>query len=239
MAAKGGFDMRRQVWALYTSFVAGILSVAALIGANPLWAAGLAILAVVAWKLARAWQHQNPIPMPYSMRWTLFLPRGHSPQHLKKILEPRPGERILEIGPGIGTHAFSVAAALLPDGILDVLDIQQEMLDDLKQRAVKRGVTNIIATHGDAQKLPYPQQTFDAVYMITVLGEIPDQVALLSEVRRVLKPRDRLVIAEAIVDPDYVSLSALEDKVKDSGFVLERTTGSKFSYFALFRQMAT
>lgn len=82
-------------------------------------------------------------------------------------------------------------------------------------------------------------QTFDAVYMITVLGEIPDQSALFSEVRRVLKSKGRLVIAEAIIDPDYVTLSVLKGRAEDAGFVLERTTGPKFSYFALFRQMAT
>lgn len=231
--------MRRQVWALYTSIGAGILSVGAVIRANLGWAAAWAVFAVAAWRCARAWQRQHPIPTPYSMRWVLFLPRGHSPQHLKEILDPRPGERILEIGPGTGIHALPVAAALLPNGILDVLDVQQDMLEDLKQRAVKHGVTNIIATHGDAQKLPYPDHTFDAAYMITTLGEIPDQALALSEVRRVLKPRGRLVIAEIIIDPDYISLPALEKKVKDAGFVLERMSGSRVSYFALFHQMAT
>lgn len=228
--------MRRQIWALYFSLILGFLSVVALIAAELLLAAGLIILAVVAWKLAQTWQHKNPIPMPYSMRWTLFLPRGHSPQRLKKILEPQPGERILEIGPGIGIHALSVAAMLQPNGILEVLDIQQEMLEDLKKRALKLGIKNIIATLGDAQRLPYTDQVFDAVYMITVFGEIPDQNALLSDVWRVLKPRGRLLIAEAAGDPDFISLSTLKNRVKNEDFVFDRVTGLNFSYFALFRK---
>ena len=231
--------MKRQIWAGCTSIVAGILSIAALSTSELWWAAGWAILAVVAWKLTQAWQRQHPIPLPFSMRWMLFIPRGHSPQHLKKILEPQPGERILEIGPGIGIHALPVAAALLPGGVLDVLDIQQEMLDDLKQRAEKQGIQNIIATQGDAQALPFPDRTFDAAYMVTALGEIPGRAAALGEVRRVLQPAGRLVIAEAMVDPDYISLSALEEEVKNAGLVLERTSGSTFSYFALFRSLTT
>lgn len=231
--------MRRQIWAFYTSIIAAILSIVALSAIKPWWAAGLAILAVVAWKLALAWQRQNPIPMPYFMRWVLFLPRGHSPQNLMKILEPQPDERILEVGPGIGIHAFAVAAALRPDGVLHVLDIQQEMLDELKQRAQKRGITNIIENQGDAQKLPFPDRAFDAAYLITVLGEIPDAAAALNEARRVLQPKGRLVIAEAVVDPDYLSLPVLKEKLEDAGFALERTSGSKFSYFALFRPIAT
>jgi ubiquinone/menaquinone biosynthesis C-methylase UbiE len=174
--------------------------------------------------------------MPYFMRWVLLLPRGpNSAPHLKKILKPRAGERILEIGPGIGVHPLPVAATLLPNGILDVLDIQQKMLDDLKRRALKAGMTNIVATRGDAQSLPYPNSTFDAAYMIGTVGEIPDKVAALRELRRVLKQRGRVVIGEVLIDPDYVSPRALQEDAKDAGFVLGHITGPKFSYFALLR----
>jgi SAM-dependent methyltransferase len=216
-----------------------IVSVAALISAHLRWAAVWAVLAVGSWMATRVWNRQDPIPMPYFMRWILLLPRGpHSPQHLKRILQPQSGERILEVGPGVGVHALPIAAALLPSGVLDVLDIQHEMLDDLKRRAVKAGITNIVAIQGDAQALPYPRPTFDAAYMIGTLGEIPDAAAALRELRRVLKPTGRLVIGELLIDPDYVSLPALEEKARDAGLVLERTTGPRFSYFALFRPTA-
>ncbi|MBI5186267.1 MAG: methyltransferase domain-containing protein [Nitrospinae bacterium] len=205
--------MKRQVWAFYASIVALILSVA-----------------------ARAWNRGHPMPMPYFMRWILFLPRGpNSPQHLDKILEPRSGERILEIGPGIGVHALQIAAALLPGGILDALDVQQEMLGDLCRRAAKADVTNIVTTQGDAQALPYPDHMFDAAYMIGTLGEIPDGIAALRELRRVLKVEGRLVVGEVLVDPDYVPLSALKNKAEEAGFVFERTLGPRFCYFVLFR----
>jgi ubiquinone/menaquinone biosynthesis C-methylase UbiE len=231
--------MRRQVWAFHISIGAVILSVAAIISAHLRWAAVWAVLAVSSWMATRVWNRQDSIPMPYFMRWILFLPRGpHSPQHLKRILQPRSGERILEVGPGVGVHALPIAAALLPSGILDALDIQYEMLDDLKRRAVKAGITNIVATQGDAQALPYPRHTFDAAYMIGTLGEIPDESAALRELRRVLKPTGRLVIGEVLVDPDYVPLPTLEEKARDADLVLERTTGPRFSYFALFRPTA-
>jgi phospholipid N-methyltransferase len=61
--------------------------------------------------------------MPYFMRWVLLVPRGpHSPTRLRRVLQPRNGERILEIGPGVGVHALAIAAALWPDGVLDVLE---------------------------------------------------------------------------------------------------------------------
>lgn len=228
--------MKRQVWAFYASIVALVLSVAAVISADLRWAAAWAVLSITAWIAARAWNRGHPMPMPYFMRWILFLPRGpNSPRHLDKILESRSGERILEIGPGIGVHALPIAAALLPSGILDVLDAQQEMLDDLRRRAAKADIMNIVTTQGDAQALPYPDHMFDAAYMIGTLGEIPDDIAALRELRRVLKAEGRLVVGEVLVDPDYVSLSALKNKAEEAGFVFERTLGPRFCYFALFR----
>ena len=232
--------MRPQVWAFQISVGAVIVSVAALISAHLRWAAVWAVLAIGSWMATRVWNRQAPVPMPYFMRWILLLPRGpHSPQRLKRILQPRSGERILEVGPGPGVHALPIAKALVPGGVLDALDIQPEMLDDLKRRAVKAGITNIVTTQGDAQALPYPSHTFDAAYMIGTLGEIPDEAAALRELRRVLKSEGRLVIGEVFLDPDYISLSALEEKARNAGLVLERTGGPRFSYFVLFRPIAT
>jgi ubiquinone/menaquinone biosynthesis C-methylase UbiE len=127
--------------------------------------------------------------MPHLLRWTLAVPRGNlSPSHLARILEPRPGECILEIGPGTGIYSLPVATALAPGGTLDVLDVQLAMLAEVTSRARAAGVTNVAPTHGDARALPYPDRTFDAAYLVGVLGEIPDEAAALRELRRVLRP---------------------------------------------------
>jgi ubiquinone/menaquinone biosynthesis C-methylase UbiE len=177
--------------------------------------------------------------MPYFMRWVLLVPRGsHSPARLRQILQPKSGERILEIGPGLGVHALSVAAALRPEGVLDVIDIQPEMLDDLLRRAGRAGLTNIVARQGDARKLPYRDSTFDAAYVVSVLGEVPDAARVLRELRRVLKPTGRLVVGEVFVDPDYVALPALRRMATDAGLVLDRRVGPRVAYTAVFHPVA-
>jgi SAM-dependent methyltransferase len=228
--------MKRQGRAFFAEIVAGIVAVVAALCGNLLWAAVWAVFAVGAAIAARVWSRTDPGPMPYFMRWLLFTPRGpHSPQHLKRILQPRPGERILEVGPGVGIHAIPVAFSLLPNGILDVLVVQQEMLDELKRRAAKAGVTNIVSAQGDAQKLPYPDRIFDAAYLIGVLGEVPDGAAALGELRRVLKPAGRLIIGEVFVDPDYISLPTLKEKARDVGFIFVEKAGPGIVYLAVFR----
>jgi hypothetical protein len=64
---------------------------------------------------------------------------------------------------------------------IDIFDLQQETVDHTMQRATDAGLTNIVPRQGDAQKLPYADKTFDGVYLVTVLGEIPDRAAALAE----------------------------------------------------------
>lgn len=228
--------MRPHDWAFLVEIGAGILAVVTAIRGSLLWAAGWAAVAVGADLTARAWSRTHPGPMPYHLRWVLFLPRGpHSPRRLEGVLLPGRGERILEIGPGVGIHALPIASALSPDGVLEVLDMQQEMLDELQRRARDAGITNIVARAGDAQALPYPDHTFDAAYLVCVLGEVPDGRAALRELRRALKPDGRLIVGEVLLDPDFVPLATLQEKAHEAGFRFEQKTGPGFSYFAVFR----
>lgn len=223
----------------FSEIVAWVLAFVMTFRGELLWAAVCAMFALGADTVGRVWSHKSPIPMPYFMRWVLLVPRGpHSPRRIKRILQPRSGERILEIGPGVGVHALPIAASLLPNGVLDVLDVQQEMLDDLKQRAASNGLINLIPRRGDAQKLPYHDHTFDAAYLISVLGEIPDAVVALRELRRVLKPDGRLLIGEVLIDPDFISLRMLQEMARDAGFVFERKVGPSIAYCAVFRPAA-
>lgn len=201
-----------------------------------LWAAACTSVVLSVDAAGRRWSRRTPVPMPHFMRWVLLVPRGpQSPEQLIRVLRPRSGERVLEVGAGIGVHAIPVASLLLPSGALDVLDIQQAMLDDLARRAARRGLANILLTRGDAQNLPYPDRTFDAAYLVGVLGEIPDPETAFRELRRALKPGGRLVVSEILVDPDFIPLGVLRRKAEDAGFVFDRAVGPRFAYSAVFR----
>jgi ubiquinone/menaquinone biosynthesis C-methylase UbiE len=82
---------------------------------------------------------------------------------------------------------------------------------------------------------PDPSHSFDAAYLVGVLGEIPDPPAALRQLHRVLKPSGRLVVSEVFIDPDFISLADLRRKVKEEGFVFDHSTGSAFAYSAIFR----
>jgi SAM-dependent methyltransferase len=234
MERQAAARLRPHDWAFGVVVLAVLLAIAALVARAPAWSAMWTLLAVVAAVMARRWSRRHPGPMPHAIRWVLLLPRG-GPQRLHALLEPRPGERILEIGPGVGVHSLPTAQALAPGGTLDVLDVQEAMLDVVRARAAKAGVDNVRARQGDAQRLPFDDGTFDAAFICEVLGEIPDGVRALREVRRVLKPGGRLVVGEMMLDPDYVSFRTLERLGAEAGLRVERRTGGRFAFLARLR----
>ena len=228
--------MRPQDWAFFAAAVAAVYAItAALRGALTEVLVAIATTVAAGWA-SRTLSHRYPGPMPHHFRWGLLLPRGfHSPWRLRKILQPRSGERVLELGPGIGAHALAVAASLMPAGTLDVLDIQKPMLNHLIRRAFKAGVINIVPAIGDGRRLPYASASFDAVYLIDVLGEVPDRRDVLQELRRVLRTDGRLIIGEHFVDPDFVPLRSLKEGAESAAFAFERKSGTSLVYFACFR----
>src|SRR5262245_32447977 len=126
--------MRRQDWAFYIS-AAGTVGALALAGRSPQAALVLAGTAVAATLAAKVASRRHPEPLPYSQRWMLALTHPFFPVWaLRRALDPRPGQRILEIGPGTGRHALALAPALGKEGRLDVLDIQPAMIDAVAGR---------------------------------------------------------------------------------------------------------
>ena len=182
-----------------------------------------------------AWWRRHPSACPYSQRFWVEAPHPFITRaRLREALEPRPGERMLEVGPGTGYYTLDVAEWIAPEGRLAIFDLQQEMLDHTLRRARERGIANVEASQGDARDLPYPDASFDAAYLVTVLGEIPDQDAALRELHRVLEPDGRLVVGELLGDPHYVVFGRLRERAEAAGLRLDRRVGGPLGYFARF-----
>ena len=202
---------------------------ALIIGGAALLGGGAAALAYAVW-----WR-KNPSACPYEQHFWLEVPHPFLTRaRLRRILAPQPGERTLEVGPGTGYYTLDIAQQIAPDGVLEILDLQQEMLDHTMRKASERHITNIVPTQGDAQELPYPNDTFDAAYMTVTLGEVPDQDAVLRELCRVLKPGGRLVVGEIFGDPHMVTFGSLSAGAEAAGLRLEQRLGGMLAYFARF-----
>jgi len=182
---------------------------------------------------ASLWWRKNPSACPYGQRFWVEAPHPLiTRDRLRETLRPQAGERVLEIGPGTGYYSLDLARWLEPDGTLELFDIQQEFLDHTMARVTDQGLSNVIATRGDATALPQPDDSVDAVVLTCVLGEIPDQDAALREIARVLRPGGRLIVGELVGDPHYTSPGALEHRGEAAGLRLEDRNGPAIGYFA-------
>jgi ubiquinone/menaquinone biosynthesis C-methylase UbiE len=181
---------------------------------------------------AALWWRRHPSACPYSQRFWVEAPHPFITRaRLGEILEPRAGERLLEVGPGTGYYTLPVAGWLSPGGSLDVVDVQQEMLDHTLGRAREGGIGNITPARADARELPFADDTFDGAYLVTVLGEIPDQDAALRELRRVVRPGGRVVVGELFGDPHMVTHAALARRAEEAGLRVERRLGGPLWHF--------
>ena len=190
---------------------------------------GIALLAALG---AALWWRKNPSACPYGQRFWVEAPHPLiTRERLREVLAPAPGERILEIGPGTGYYTLDIAE-WVGDGTLAIFDIQQEMLDHTMGRARERGVGNVEPTRGDAAALPYGDESFDAVVLTTVLGEIPDREAAIAEIARVLRPGGRLVVGELFGDPHFTTPRELERLAGGAGLGPMTRNGPWVGYFA-------
>jgi SAM-dependent methyltransferase len=110
-----------------------------------------------------------------------------------------PGERVLDIGCGAGMDTLIAARQVGPDGHVIAVDMTSAMLDKAERCAAQVGLANISFREGLAESLPAEDGTVDVVISNGVINLCPDKVAVVKEIRRVLKPGGRFQIADIFV----------------------------------------
>lgn len=172
----------------------------------------------------------EPVPCPYSEAAALDLPLRAlvaSPGRVLGDFGLRAGHRVLEVGPGIGYYSVEAARRVGPGGRLVCLDLQQPMLLEARSR-VRRADLAAGFIRASATQLPLASACVDHVFLIAVLGEIPDRPGALGEFHRVLRPSGFLSVSEQFPDPDFVTKTALRRELTAAGFGEERTRGRLF-----------
>jgi demethylmenaquinone methyltransferase/2-methoxy-6-polyprenyl-1,4-benzoquinol methylase len=110
-------------------------------------------------------------------------------------LDPHPKMKLIDVGGGTGDIAFKFLK--FGGGQVTVCDINDEMLNVGRDRAINKGIfTGVDWVNGDAEKLPVPENTFDAYTTAFCLRNVTHIESALSEARRVLKPGGHFLCLE-------------------------------------------
>ena len=111
----------------------------------------------------------------------------------------RPGERVVDIGCGAGIDSLIAAKMVGPDGQVIGVDMTRAMLEMARKSVSEAGAGNVEFREGLAEALPIPDGWADVVISNGVLNLLPDKLAALQEMARVLKPSGRLQIGDILV----------------------------------------
>jgi demethylmenaquinone methyltransferase/2-methoxy-6-polyprenyl-1,4-benzoquinol methylase len=107
----------------------------------------------------------------------------------------RPGQRVLDVAGGTGDLAAAFARRVGRDGQVWLTDINRAMLGRGRDRLIDEGLILPVA-QCDAEKLPFPSDSFDCVSVAFGLRNMTHKELALAEMRRVLRPGGRLLVLE-------------------------------------------
>ena len=174
----------------------------------------------------------HAMPCPSWLRWLLDIPatRRRTFTPVLERLALSPGLSVLDIGCGYGRLTIPIARLVLPGGEVVGVDIQEAMLRIARERLEKSGLANLSFKRAAAGEGALGPGRFDRALLVTVLGEIPQQVEALREVRNVLAPGGFLSITEFLPDPHYQSVGKVRRLAAEAGFREVAYFGNVFGY---------
>lgn len=116
-------------------------------------------------------------------------------RHLGELLHLGPNSMVLDVASGRGTSVFHLAESF---GCQVVgVDLSEEGIRIASEEATRRGISDRVSFHlGDAERLPFDDDTFDAIVCECAFCTFPDKQVAAGEFIRVLKPGGQLGLSD-------------------------------------------
>jgi len=160
------------------------------------------------------------------------------------LMGVRPGMKIGEVGAGSGYLARYIAGKVGPEGHVFANDLEPKMVEYMKARAAKEGLSNVTAVQGTATKTGFEAGSLEAIAAVYAVSFFDDREAMMKSISESLKPGGLLLVVDipseqvngrmvGIDADDVIALAA------GAGLKRERENGVVPGHFALiFRKGA-
>ena len=112
-----------------------------------------------------------------------------------ELLDPQPGQRVLELAAGPGEVGFLALPRLHPGGELISTDVAPEMVEAARRRSVELGLEGVSFAVEDAAALSFADRSFDGILCRFGLMLVPEMGRAAAETARVTRPGGRVVLA--------------------------------------------
>lgn len=197
---------------------------------------GIGAVSLACWLSSR----RRELPCPTWLSWMVEMDnpftRSNQARHIVEHLKVSPGMKVLDAGCGPGRLTIPLAEAVGTDGEVTALDIQEKMLEKVREKAQALGKKNVKTLHTRLGEGQLPENSFDRAALVTVLGEIPDQLGALREILEALKPGGYLIVAEVIFDPHFQRYENVLRTAQSVGFGKVSSFGRKLAYNLLLEK---
>jgi len=132
-------------------------------------------------------------------------------------INPRRGEKILDVATGTGAVALAAAQAAAPDGRVTAIDLAEEMLKQLDAKRQKFGVGNLDVHVMDGQRLDFRRDYFHHTVSSFGIFFMPDMLAALKEWVRVTRPGGSVTFSVFGAQAFQPMMGLFLDRVKAAG----------------------
>ncbi len=109
------------------------------------------------------------------------------------------GQIVADLGAGIGAYSIEAAKEVGESGRVYAIEVQKELLANIKNKAREEGISNIEVIWGDIErngKTKIKDDFVDAVIASNILFQVEDSVGFLEEIKRILKQKGKVLIID-------------------------------------------
>ncbi|MGW8227460.1 MAG: class I SAM-dependent methyltransferase [Gammaproteobacteria bacterium] len=135
-------------------------------------------------------------------------------------LQPRPGNKLLDVATGTGAVALAAAQAIGPEGRVQAIDLAENMLQTAMANLRRAGLSNVDFHLMDAESVEFKSRYFDCVTCSFGIFFLPDMQAGLTSWRQVLKPGGRVMFTSFTANAFQPLAELFRQRMQSFGIVI-------------------